>query len=83
MYRYAKQHLIFKSLQQLKGQIIFIVYGLIHLHLKLWGWKLEGGVFTPAVTDMNAAPDNLLKFIQCKPTACGIVRRKLLVVKMV
>ena len=30
-------------------------------HPKQWDWKLEGGVFTPVVTDMNAASDSLMK----------------------
>ena len=30
------------------------------LNPKQWGWKLEGSAFTPTMTDLNAAPDNLL-----------------------
>ena len=33
---------------------------------KQWGWKLEGSVFTPIMTDLHAAPDSLLKFVRCK-----------------
>ena len=33
---------------------------------KQWGWKLEGSVFTPILTDLHAAPDSLLKFVRCK-----------------
>ena len=36
------------------------------LNPKQWGWKLEGSAFTPTMTDLNAAPDNLLKFVRCK-----------------
>jgi len=45
---------------------------------KQWGWKLNGTIFTPVMTDLEAAPKNLLKFVQCKcklsltnPYACG------------
>ena len=31
-----------------------------------WGWKLEGSSFPPIMTDLDAAPDSLLKFVQCK-----------------
>ena len=31
-----------------------------------WGWKLEGSVFTPILTDLHATPDSLLKFVRCK-----------------
>ena len=33
---------------------------------KQWGWKLDGKVLSPIMTDINAAPENLLKFVQCK-----------------
>lgn len=33
---------------------------------KLWGWKLDGTVFTPVMTDLGAAPESLLKFVRCK-----------------
>ena len=36
------------------------------LNPKQWGWKLEGSAFTSTMTDLNAAPDNLLKFVRCK-----------------
>ena len=36
-----------------------------YLDPKLWGWELEGSAFTPVMTDMNAAPDSLLKIILC------------------
>ena len=28
--------------------------------------KLEGSTFTPIMTDLDAVPDSLLKFVQCK-----------------
>ena len=31
-----------------------------------WGWKLEGFKLQPIMTDMEPAPDNLLKFVRCK-----------------
>lgn len=31
-----------------------------------WGWKLEDGVMAPIMTDLDAAPDSVLKFIRCK-----------------
>ena len=30
---------------------------------KQWGWKLEGSVFTPIMTNLHAAPDSLLKCV--------------------
>ena len=33
---------------------------------KQWGWKLDGKVLSPIMTDINAAPENLLKFVRCK-----------------
>ena len=43
---------------------------LTHLDLQLdpeqWGWKLDGTTLTPVMTDMAAAPENLLKFVCCK-----------------
>ena len=70
---HAEQHLIFKSFQQLRGQLTFTVHGFscktlwgkftnAYLDPKLWDWKLDGAVFTPVMTNMNAAPDSLLKF---------------------
>ena len=37
-----------------------------NLDPKQWGWKLEGSVFAPTMTDLAAAPDSLLKFVRCK-----------------
>ena len=31
-----------------------------------WGWKLDGSKLTPVMTDIAAAPETLLKFVQCK-----------------
>ena len=28
-----------------------------------WGWKLDGTLLTPVMTDMAAAPETLLKFV--------------------
>ena len=33
---------------------------------KQWGWKLDGTVLIPIMTDFNAAPESLLKFVRCK-----------------
>ena len=33
---------------------------------KQWGWKLEGSVFTPVMTDLDAGPKSLLQFVRCK-----------------
>ena len=33
---------------------------------KQWGWKLDSKVLSPIMTDINAAPENLLKFVRCK-----------------
>ena len=31
-----------------------------------WGWKIDKGVMHPIMTDLEAAPENVLKFIRCK-----------------
>ncbi len=33
---------------------------------KHWGWRLDGGVFAPLMTDLPAAPESLLKFVRCQ-----------------
>ena len=33
---------------------------------KQWGWKLDGTVLVPVMTDLDAAPESLLKFVRCK-----------------
>ena len=32
---------------------------------KDWGWRLEGALLVPAMTDQEPAPDELLKVIKC------------------
>lgn len=37
-----------------------------------WGWKREQNQYVPIMTEMNAAPENLLKMIHCNcSTACS------------
>ena len=36
------------------------------LNPQQWGWKLDRGVLIPIMTDLDAAPERLLKFVQCK-----------------
>ena len=31
-----------------------------------WGWKLNQGRYDPIMTDLDAAPGNILKFVRCK-----------------
>ena len=31
-----------------------------------WGWKLADTILTPVQTDLDAAPESLLKFVRCK-----------------
>ena len=31
-----------------------------------WGWKLADTILTPVLTDLDAAPESLLKFVRCK-----------------
>ncbi len=31
-----------------------------------WGWKLNGSTLQPVITDLELAPQSLLKFIHCK-----------------
>ena len=33
---------------------------------KQWGWKVYRSVYMPITTDMNAAPESLLKFVRCR-----------------
>ena len=37
----------------------------IQLDPKQWGWKLDDSILTPVMTDIAAAPENLLKFVRC------------------
>ena len=30
-----------------------------------WGWQLSSGSYEPIMTDLNSAPDNILRFIRC------------------
>ena len=32
----------------------------------LWGWKLEDSMLHPVMTDVDPAPESLLKFVLCK-----------------
>ena len=38
----------------------------LQLDPEQWSWKLDGTTLTPVMTDMAAAPENLLKFVRCK-----------------
>ena len=33
---------------------------------KQWGWKLDSTALIPIMTDLNAAPESLLKFVRCR-----------------
>ena len=35
-----------------------------------WGWKIDNNQMVPIMTDMKAAPDNLLKMIHCNCESC-------------
>ena len=37
-----------------------------------WEWKLSNGHYCPIMTDLNAAPDNILRFIRCN---CNIFKK--------
>ena len=40
-----------------------------------WGWKLQNNTYVPVMSDMNAAPDTLLKMVHCNcTTACSTTR---------
>ena len=46
------------------------------LNPERWGWKLDGIMYTPIMTDLAAAPESLLKFVRCQcklssKNACG------------
>ena len=36
------------------------------LNPQQWGWRLDGGVLIPIMTDLDAAPERLLEFVRCK-----------------
>ena len=36
------------------------------LNPTLWGWKLDGSMLHPVMTDIDPAPESLLKFVRCK-----------------
>ena len=38
-----------------------------------WGWKLSNGHYCPIMTDLNAAPDNILRCIPCN---CNISKKR-------
>ena len=38
-----------------------------------WGWKLSNGHYCLIMTDLNAAPDNILRFIQCN---CNVSKKR-------
>ena len=38
-----------------------------------WGWKLSNGHYCPIMTDLNVAPDNILRFIRCN---CNISKKR-------
>lgn len=37
----------------------------IQLNPLEWGWKSSNGTYDPVMTDLNAAPDNILRLIRC------------------
>ena len=37
-----------------------------------WRWKLSNGHYCPIMTDLNAAPDNILRSIRCN---CNIFKK--------
>ena len=40
-----------------------------------WGWRCDDNQLVPVMTDLSAAPDNLMKMIHCKcSTACSTPR---------
>ena len=38
-----------------------------------WGWKLSNGHYCPIITNLNAAPHNILRFIRCN---CNISKKR-------
>ena len=54
LYHSLRAHLIWKKLSN------------NDLDPEQWGWKLEGSSFAPIMTDLDATPDSLLKFVRCK-----------------
>ena len=43
-----------------------LLNGYDDLNPQQWGWRFDGGVLIPITTELDAAPDRLLKLVRCK-----------------
>lgn len=57
----AKYHFLRVHLQVIEWKTLMSV----QLNPLDWGWKLSNGNYDPVMTDLSAAPDNILRFIRC------------------
>jgi len=46
-----------------------------HMEASKWGWNVEGDKLLPVMSDVDAAPEQLLKMIHCKCKAACATRR--------
>ena len=44
--------------------------GVLQLEATEWAWKMEDVVIMPIMTDMDVAPESLVKVILCKCKVC-------------
>ena len=65
----TKYHSMRVHLQVIKWKTLMSV----ELNPLDWGWKLSNGHYCPIMTDLNAAPGNILRFIQCN---CNISKKR-------
>ena len=65
----TKYHSMRVHLQVIKWKTLMSV----ELNPLDWGWKLSNGHYCPIMTNLNAAPGNILRFIQCN---CNISKKR-------
>ena len=56
----------FHSLRVHLQVMIWKMLNIDELDPKQWGWRQVGSVLAPIMTDMEAGPESLLKFVRCK-----------------
>ena len=64
----AKYHFLRIHLQAVEWKTLMSV----ELNPLDWGWKLSDGSYDPIMTDLSAAPDNILRFIRCN---CNVTKK--------
>ena len=46
--------------------VIWKYLGTVQIDPNDWGWEVKGGVFSPLMTELEAAPKELLRIVRCK-----------------